>query len=323
VTAVDGSAWSTHRRQRSYTEEEIFTDEDVARQFRTELLRLTELGGSGTGAGVIAAARWDAYLAECEHLIGLPLTRKLFGLLAQLTPEPAREPEPADGVSPAEMQVMVSERPRWRNWIERLVASVATDRPGLELYRLLTARIMILLLAFGVWDADDQSWRDLLAELASHLVPGPGSDVPGQVRQLAYTYTAISVGLLRGGASLTGAAHADLLVIGVPGGLGRPRLLIVEADPVMDIVADRLDPRPAGRRLLEQPPRNVGEPVGLAIAAAKQIDQDFHRQVFQLVLLRLWGDNVWLAIVLHNEVCGHCEPARRSADHVAEIAELS
>src|ERR1700678_1769693 len=209
--AVEGPASSARGLQRSYTEEEIFTDEEVARQFRVELLRLMEHGGSGTDAGVASEDRWAAYLAECERSIGRPLTRKLFGPLAQLTPEPSRDPEPADGVPRAEIQVMASERPRWRNWIERLVASVATDRPGLELYRLLTARIMILLLAFGVWDADDQSWRDLLAELASHLVPGPGSGVPGQVRQLAYTYTAISVGLLRGGASLTGAAHADLL----------------------------------------------------------------------------------------------------------------
>jgi hypothetical protein len=244
VTAVDGSAWSTRGRQRSYTEEEIFTDEEVARPFRIELLRLVEHGVSDTGAGasgtdpgVATEDRWAAYLAECERSIGRPLTRKLFGPLAQLTPEPAREPEPADGVPRAEIQVMLSERPRWRNWIERLVVSVATGRPGLELYRLLTARIMILLLAFGVWDADDQSWRDLLAELASHLVPGPGSDVPGQVRQLAYTYTAISVGLLRGGASLTGAAHADLLAART---WTRVKVAVAEADP--ELASDLLIP---------------------------------------------------------------------------------
>jgi hypothetical protein len=208
VTAVEGPASSTHGLQRSYTEEEIFTDEEVARQFRIELLRLTELGGSGTGFGTATGDRWAAYLAECERSIGRPLTRKLFG---PLMPEPARGPAAADDVPPAQMQVTPSERVRWRNWIERLVASAAADRPGLEPYRLLTARFMILLLAFGVWDAGDQSWRDLLAELASHLVPGPGRDVPGQVRQLAYTYTAIIMGLLRGGASLSGAAHADLL----------------------------------------------------------------------------------------------------------------
>jgi hypothetical protein len=237
VTAEEGPASSARGLQRSYTEEEIFTDEEVARQFRIELLRLMEHGGSGTDAGVASEDRWAAYLTECERSIGRPLTRKLFGQLDQLMPEPRLGPEPADGVPRAEMQIVPSERARWRNWIERLVASAATDRPGQEPYRLLTARIMILLLAFGVWDAGDQSWRDLLAELAIHLVPGPGDDVPGQVRQLAYTYTAISMGLLRGGASLTGAAHADLLASRT---WRRVRDSVAEADP--ELASDLLTP---------------------------------------------------------------------------------
>jgi hypothetical protein len=199
VTAVEGP---TRGPQRSYTEEEIFTDEERARQFRTELLRLTEPGGLATGADVAPEDPWSAYLAECERSIGGPLTRKLFGQLV---------PGSADGVSRAQMQVAAPERGRWRNWIERLVAGVANSTPGLEALRLLTARIMIMLLAFGVWDLDDESWRDLLAELTVHLVPAPDIKIPGQVRQLAYTYTAVCVGLLRGGVSLTGTAPADLL----------------------------------------------------------------------------------------------------------------
>jgi hypothetical protein len=238
VTAVDGPARGLRR---SYTEEEIFTDEEVARQFRTDLLRLTELGGFGAGAGVAAgdpaAGRWAAYLAECERSIGRPLTRKLFGRLAQLTPEPGQGPDPVGRAAPAEMQILPSERARWRNWIERLVASVVAGGAGLETYRLLTARIMILLLAFGVWDLDDGSWRDLLAELTIHLVPGPGSDVPGQVRQLAFTHTAICVGLLRGGASLTGAASADLLAART---WNRVKADVAEADP--ELASDLLVP---------------------------------------------------------------------------------
>lgn len=234
MTAVDGPAWSTRGLQRIYTEEEIFTDEEVARQFRTELLRLTELGGSGTAAGVIAEARWDAYLAECEHLIGLPLTRKLFG---KLMPGPGQGPEPADGGQRAEMQVVPAERARWRNWIERLVASVATSRPGLDAGRLLTGRMLILLLAFGVWDLDDESWRELLAELAIHLAPDPGSDVPAQVRQLAYTQTGVCMALLRGGASLTGTTAADVIAART---WSRVREAVSEADP--ELAGDLLIP---------------------------------------------------------------------------------
>jgi hypothetical protein len=234
VAAVDGPAWSTRGLQRSYTEEEIFSDEDVARQFRTELLRLAELGGSGTGAGLISEARWDAYLTQCERSFGRPLTGKLFG---RLMPAPDRGPEPAEDVPRAEMQVVPSERARWRNWIERLVASVAAGSPGLEACRLLTVRMTVLLLAFGVWDLDDESWRDLLAELAIHLAPGPASDVPGQVRQLAYTHTAVCVGLLRGGASLTGVAAADLIAART---WSRVRAAVAEADP--ELASDLLIP---------------------------------------------------------------------------------
>jgi hypothetical protein len=271
VTAVVGGP--AGGLQRTYTEEEIFTDEEVARHFRNELLRLAELmadqetGEPGSAAqpedaepAAVAAPgdRWAAYLKECERSIGRPLTVKLFGRLAQPLlesgsgPEPVSGPEPGDGPPRAEMQVKQSERTRWRNWIERLVASVTTGRPGpetrtpetrtpetlgLETLRLLTARIMILLLAFGIWDLDDESWRDLLAELSIHLVPEPGIDVPGQVRQLAFTYTALCVSLLRGGVSLTGLAAADLLAART---WNRVKAAVAEADP--DLASDLILP---------------------------------------------------------------------------------
>ena len=37
--------------------------------------------------------------------------------------------------------------------------------------RCLITRIMVQLLAHGIWDLDDDSWRDMLARLAAHLVP--------------------------------------------------------------------------------------------------------------------------------------------------------
>jgi hypothetical protein len=255
VTAVVGGP--AGGLQRSYTEEEIFTDEEVARHFRNELLKFTELmadyaaeepgraaepGDAEPGPVAAPGDRWAAYLKECERSIGRPLTVKLFGRLAQPLLESGSEPEPGDGPSRAEMQVKQSERTRWRNWIERLVASVTSSKPGvetlkletvgLETLRLLTARIMILLLAFGIWDLDDESWRDLLAELSIHLVPEPGIDVPAQVRQLAFTYTALCVTLLRSGVSLTGLAAADLLAART---WNRVKAAVAEADPELAI----------------------------------------------------------------------------------------
>lgn len=229
---MDGPPRPARGLQRSYSEAEIFTDEVLARQFRTELLRLAE--ADGPGAGGADEDRWAAYLAQCERSIGRPLTRTLFG---QLMPEPGQGPEPAGPEPRAQMQVMPSDRARWRNWTERLVASVAAARPGLETCRLLTARIVILLLGFGVWDLDDGSWRGLLAELATHLVPGPGSDVPDQVRQLACTHTAICMGLLRSDASLTGAAPADVLATRT---WNRVKADVAEGDP--DLAGDLLVP---------------------------------------------------------------------------------
>jgi len=222
VTAVDGLPWPARGLQRTYSEQEIFTDEAVARQFRADLLRLTQAGGAGAGAA--AGDHWAGYLAECERSLGRPLTGELFGRLAYPMPGPGQDAEPPR----AQTQVLPADRPRWRNWAGHIVASAAASRPGLESCRLLTARMVILLLGFGVWDLDDRSWRDLLAELASHLVPRPGSDVPDQVRQLARTHTAVCMGLLRSGASLTGTASADLLAART---WNRVKAEVAEADP--------------------------------------------------------------------------------------------
>ena len=82
------------------------------------------------------------------------------------------------------------------------------------------------------------------------------------------------------------AAHAALLVIRVPGGVGRAGVLIAEGDAVVNVVADRLHPRPPGgiARTGSRPGRQL---VGLAIAAAEQKDQDVIRQVLEGGLSRV------------------------------------
>jgi hypothetical protein len=154
---------------RSYTEEEIFSDEEVARQFRTDLQRMR------------------------DH--GRPLTLASGG-------------EPA-----AVMEVRAAARGTWRNWVDRQVAAIAAhgaeDPPVPATFTPLVTRIVIQLLGHGVWDLDDDSWRDLLADLAAALVSD--DRLTGEARQAAVTQAAICMGLLRGGASLTGGAPADLV----------------------------------------------------------------------------------------------------------------
>ena len=69
------------RLQHSYTEDEIFTDEELARQFHNDLLRLLETNvQQHAGRSVettpkraappVGEDRWAAYLEECERSIG-------------------------------------------------------------------------------------------------------------------------------------------------------------------------------------------------------------------------------------------------------------
>lgn len=96
------------------------------------------------------------------------------------------------------------------------------------LLRSCAARIMIQLLAHGVWDLDDESWRNLLAELATHLLADAAEDAPAPARQLAATLGAICMGLLRSGVSLTGGTPADLLASRT---WKYVKSLVAEADP--------------------------------------------------------------------------------------------
>ena len=99
------------------------------------------------------------------------------------------------------------------------------------------------------------------------------------------------------------AADALAFLIGLPRRLAGAGVLISEGDMMMDKIADRLHPRPARRRFLEQLPGDVRKPVGLAIAAAQQIYQGIRGQVldrmgtFQAVLV---GDRISWRIALRN-----------------------
>jgi hypothetical protein len=246
------------RLQHSYTEEEIFTDAELARRFQNDLLRLIELNVSqrtghtaktGTPRRPVSPAvedRWAAYLEDCEHAIGRSLTATLFGSLFRLMPrlspgsgwgidndgpvdDPSDEPgdEPPNDAPVLIMRIMPSERGRWRRWIERLVLAATPGKPLCEtqpdddqaghdqqvplVLRCLIMRIMVQLLAHGIWDLDDDSWRDTLARLTAHLVSEDNEDVPSQARQQAAALAAVGMGLLRGGASLAGGKPADLI----------------------------------------------------------------------------------------------------------------
>ena len=160
--------------------------------------------------------RWAAYLEECERSIGRPLTVRLFGSLSQLMPRLSgglgwsiADDSPADD---DDARPNLTLRRRWcrscrpneaggstglnvsysrRLPVSRLLPSShltgprSADPPVPLFLRSLIARIMIQLLAHGIWDLDDQSWRDTLARLTAYLVPGHDDDSPPEVRRLA------------------------------------------------------------------------------------------------------------------------------------------
>ncbi|GAA4061870.1 hypothetical protein [Actinomadura miaoliensis] len=253
------------RLRHAYTEEEIFTDEELARRFRADLLRLSEQlaeqrtaslshGRTDVTASVVHD-RWAAYLEECERAFGRPFTVKLFGKAGMPDPSPrsrwglsadaaVEDVEEADGSDEEAEDAVVremssSERSEWRKWIRRAVSRTIPDRrePAPVAVRILIARLFVQLLAHGVWDVDDDSWRADLARLTRGLPPGPHDDLPEEAMGHVAALAAVCMGLLRSGASLTGGAPADILAAQTWQAV---KDLIVQAD--MELAEDLLLP---------------------------------------------------------------------------------
>ena len=100
------------------------------------------------------------------------------------------------------------------------------------------------------------------------------------------------------------AADALAFIEDFPRRHGGAGVLVAESDVAMDEIADRLDPRPARRRRLEQLPRRFGQPIGLAIAAAEQVDQRLRRQSSIACCSAEGNDRVGQAAVAHHAVGG-------------------
>ena len=98
-------------------------------------------------------------------------------------------------------------------------------------------------------------------------------------------------------------------------------MLIAEAHMGMDEVADRLHARPARRRIAEQRPRDVHQPLGLAIAAASRNTKASCGKLGDFVLARIGRDHVGQAAIRHHGVGANVELAGwrdQAAAHVAE-----
>jgi len=117
------------------------------------------------------------------------------------------------------------------------------------------------------------------------------------------------------------AADALPLVEDLPCRHGRPRVLVSERDVMVNEIADRLDARPAGRRFIEQLPRDVGKPICFAIPAAEQIEEGLRWKILDCVLHGRRRDHVGQAAVAHRSVGRQAHAARRSNEPAAPVPE--
>ncbi|WP_435296270.1 hypothetical protein [Streptomyces sp. YPW6] len=197
--------------------------------------------GSVTSSGV---DRWDAYLADCRRMIGAPLTDLAFGTspldLPQALPsrwivsavtlgvreeddeEHEDETEEVDLPTtsvPVAPYVAPEQRARFRAWAQRWVAALTgpDDSAAAPVpVRLLVAGLYVQLLAAGVWDEQDQSWRDGLSRLlealgSEDLTAEADHDDPPETRRRLDAVAAVVMTLLAQDATFTGGAEHDVL----------------------------------------------------------------------------------------------------------------
>jgi hypothetical protein len=99
------------------------------------------------------------------------------------------------------------------------------------------------------------------------------------------------------------------------------RVLVAEADMAVDEIDDRLDPRPSRRRCAEQGPGDIGELVGLAIAARHQIKQHVVGQLVDRQLLRGRHERIGQTGIAHQRLAAQGDAASGRDQAAAHIAK--
>ncbi|MFF2159602.1 hypothetical protein ACFVWP_02570 [Streptomyces sp. NPDC058175] len=202
---------------------------------------------TGAAASSVASSgvdRWDAYVADCRRMIGAPLTDLAFGTLQVGLPQApssrwvvsavtrsgaaeddiayegeAEEEEPLTASVTVAPHIPPEERVRCRTWIRRWVGTLAASgqSPAASVpVRLAVANLYVQLLAAGVWDENDQSWRDGLSGLLEALgsEDGPSEadqQAPPETRRRLDAVTAVVMTLLSQDATFTGGSERDVL----------------------------------------------------------------------------------------------------------------
>ena len=103
------------------------------------------------------------------------------------------------------------------------------------------------------------------------------------------------------------AADPDALLITLAGGSIAPSMMITEFDPVMHVVADRLNALPATRDVCKKGPSEIAEFLGITITASNQVDQSVIRKPIDFPLLRARCDFIRLSAIGDDEAVSNLE----------------
>ncbi|MFD9740369.1 hypothetical protein [Umezawaea sp. NPDC059074] len=179
------------RLARDYDPGEVFADQPLGARFSADLVHLLE----GVRAPA-ATSDWEAWLREVEAVFGPTLTRLVF---------------PLDGPV-AVPDVPQANRQRCRTWARRWIEAATTAPLPWSAARMAVARLYLLLLAAGVWGADE-GWRADLRDLVLALVPTDAEDQesPGQVMTHQTSVIAVCLALLLQDASPHGGGRHDAI----------------------------------------------------------------------------------------------------------------
>lgn len=197
--------------------------------------------GRATISGV---DRWDTYLADCCRMIGAPLTNLAFGTVPIDLPQPpaarwivsavtatgtadddesyetgTQDEAPVALGVPVVPYVPPEQRARCRVWAQRWTATLVSPdgSPAQPLsVRLLVANLYVQLLAAGVWDDNDHSWRDGLSGLLRSLrakdePTGADQQDPPEIQRRVDAVAAVLMTLLSQDATFTGGGEYDVL----------------------------------------------------------------------------------------------------------------
>ena len=99
---------------------------------------------------------------------------------------------------------------------------------------------------------------------------------------------------------------------------------IAKFEVCVDEIADRLDAPPSARRRAEQLPRDVTQPIGLAIAATIKVAKNLRRQVSYLCFLSVWLKDLWLSIAREDCVTADARVPRgrhKTENFVAKVID--